>query len=288
VLEIAKVTGVHPEAHAVDIVLLRTKAVFPMVQVMAIGASTNTGVSGLATPTAPRGGDKSSVILTHDRDTYAIVGFVCRAPVVVGFLYPQVCQMLFEDMNRHIERHPSDVYTSVDGAGNVELYHPSGTYLRIGTSPNHEDLTGKDFDKQWKITKNVDSAPYVHLTVANAGSPVASIDIDPAGNITEQNNGNLSAKVGGNVTVIATGSASVTAEGDMALQSPHITLNTPLTTFTGLIEVLNEGGSSGDVGIIHGTMHITGGDVIADTIRLKTHEHTGVTPGGALSGPPQS
>lgn len=37
---------------------------------------------------------------------------------------------------------------------------------------------------------------------------------------------------------------------------------------------------------INGTVIVTGGDVVADGISLKTHTHTGITPGGSNTGGP--
>ena len=194
-LRIAKVMAIHPEGYSADLVFLDTGSQAPSVQILSPSASTNTGLNDLAEPSTPKSGSETDVAETKDRDIYAMVAYAGRTPVIMGFLYPQVCQMLFTDMQRRIMRHASDVYTSIDSAGNFELFHPSGTYLRIGTTPAHEDLTGKDFDKKWKIAKNTTTAVHVHLGVSNAGSQVASIDIDPDGNITEQNNGNLDATV---------------------------------------------------------------------------------------------
>jgi hypothetical protein len=37
-------------------------------------------------------------------------------------------------------KHASDVYTSIDQFGNIELAHPSGMFLRTRTSQAHEWL----------------------------------------------------------------------------------------------------------------------------------------------------
>src|SRR3546814_4397963 len=50
----------------------------------------------------------------------------------------QVCQMLFKDLERRINRHASDVYSTIDADGNMEVYHPSGTYLQIGRASCRE------------------------------------------------------------------------------------------------------------------------------------------------------
>lgn len=44
--------------------------------------------------------------------------------------------------------------------------------------------------------------------------------------------------------------------------------------------------ANSDVNISNGTTTVTGGDVIADGISLKTHVHGGITPGGANTGTP--
>lgn len=298
-LGLAKVTKIHPEAHAVDLVLLKDGSRVPMVQVLSQSASTNSGRHDLAEPTAT--GEDFDPTETKDRDIYAVCGFIGGLPVVLGFLFPQVCQMLFADLNRRVDRHASDVYTTIDAAGNMELYHPSGTYLRIASDSAHEDLTGKDFDGKFKIEKNTTAAVHVHLAVANAGTPVASIDIDPSGNIVEQNNGNVTANIGGSVNATVGGSIFVTAGSDITLQSPtRITLDTPITYITGVVSVENSHGASGNTATFNGPVEILQGDltvdvghikavandVIATTVSLQHHVHTGVTPGGGDTGQP--
>lgn len=268
VLRAAKVVGVHPEGYAVDIVFVDTGARANWVQVLAVGASTNTGLMDMPEPAKPAGA--YGMTDSKDRDVYALVGLVGGGvPIVLGFLYPQVCQMLFRDMNRKIERHASDWYTSVDGAGNFEACHPSGTYFRIGGTAAHEDLTGEDFDGKWAITKNTDAAVHVHLSVKNAGVEKASVSIDPAGNIAIQADGTTSLNSAGAVTVTA----------------PTVTIDAPSSTFTGT--VLIEGHltfEDGATGV--GTVSVSSGDVTADGKSLKTHTHSGVTAGGANTGAP--
>lgn len=216
-LRLAKVAAVHPEGHSVDLVFLDDGSRIPSVQVMSPGASTNTGVNDLPTPSLPPSGDKWDLLESKDRDLVAVVAFMKRLPIVLGFLYPQVSQMLFAERDRRVERHASDVYTTVDADGNVELYHPSGTYLRIGTSPAHEDLTGRDLDKKWAIRKNTDKAVHVHLAVANAGVEVASLDVAPNGDVSLEHAGDLTTTTGGDAAAEVAGSVAVTAGGDLSL-----------------------------------------------------------------------
>jgi hypothetical protein len=182
-------------------------------------------LADLPVPSLPPSGDKWDLNESKDRDMLAVVAFFKRLPIVIGFLYPQVSQMLFSDQNRRIERHASDVYTTIDGDGNTELYHPSGTYLRIGTAAAHEDLTGKDYDGKWKIEKNTTTAVHVQLTVKNAGSQVASVNIDPSGNVSLTHSGDLSVNTAGNVAVTAGGTMDLTSTGNMTLTAPRIDLN---------------------------------------------------------------
>lgn len=185
------------------------------VQILSSSASTNTGLNDLAAPAASPGGDKWSASQKTSRDITAIVGWADGVPFVNGFLFPQICQMTFPDANRKIDRHSSDFYHTVDAAGNAEWYHPSGTYLRMGTSPAHEDLTGKDFDKKWAIKNNTSTAPHVQLVVAAAGAVKCTVNIDPSGNLT---------------VTSASGAATLVFPGGT-------TVDTPLTTFTGDVHV---------------------------------------------------
>lgn len=215
-----KVVAIHWEDHSCDLVMLADGSRLTGVQILSSSASTNTGLNDLAAPGAAPGGDKWNASQKTGRDITAIVGWADGVPFVNGFLFPQICQMTFKDANRKIDRHASDFYHTVDGAGNAEWYHPSGTYLRIGTSPAHEDLTGKDFDKKWKIANNTGSAPHVHLTVANAGAVVATLDISPAGAITV---------TGATLAATLTGAATLVAPGG-------VTVDTPDAHFTGNIK----------------------------------------------------
>lgn len=263
-----RVAAIHPEDYSVDLVMTDDGSRLAGVQVLTPFASTASGFAGMAMPSTPASGNVWELGPATSNEVKAGVAFFGSTPVVVGFLFPQVCQMLFAEIGRVIERTPSDFYTTVDSKGNFEAYHPSGTYLRIGTSPAHEDLTGKDFDGQWKITKNTATAPHVHLTVANAGAPVASVDIDPSGNVALQNNGNLSATVGGNVTGDVTGTVTLNAPAGTTINGP-LTVNGLLTYTQGMAG----SGGSGATATIAGNITVTGGEVTVDGIGVKEHHH---------------
>lgn len=318
-LRLARVAAVHPEDNSVDIVMVDDGSRYPGVQVLATTATTNCGNVDLPDVTATS--DKFSLTQSTDRDSLAVIGFLApTVPVVLGFMFPQVNQVLFPDQNRRIIRHASDLYSSTDNDANFELYHPSGTFVRIGTAPAHEDLTGRDFDGLWKISKNTDKAVNLHIEIANGGEQKAALTIDPSGNITLSHIGNLTwhtqgtgtlnvdgdvtatlggkltASVSGNASITVGGTTSVTSTGAATIKAPTVKVDAATSTFTGAVIVqglltysagmAGSGGSGGASANITGNVAITSGDVSADGIKLKVHhhqEHDGPSTGPALA-----
>lgn len=290
-LHLARVAAVHPEDHSVDIVMVDGSGRYPAVQVLAIGAGTNTGLVNMPAPTASA--DKWGLAEKTGNDALAVVGFLAPGvPIVLGMLYPQVNGMLFAD-GRKIDRHSSDVYSTVDAQGNAEWYHPSGTFVRVGASPAHEDLTGKDYDANWQISKNTGAAVHLVATVANAGAVKATLDIDPSGNITLTHQGNL--------TVNTTGTAHVTSGGNATVTAPHLEIEATSTHMTGTLTV--EGlltykaglsGSGGSGASMTGPITQSGGAVTLAGSSLthngkdvgSTHTHSGVQTGSGDTGAP--
>lgn len=156
------------------------------------------------------------------RDVYAVVGWAGPAPLVVGFLAPQVSQVLFDRANFRVDRHASDVYSTIDKDGNVELAHPSGTFVRIATSPDHEDLTGQDFDARWAITRNTTKNVWLSIAIANAGGVKATLKIDPSGNVSLTNAGTLQVSASGAATLTA---SSLTINAPVAILGSSLTHN---------------------------------------------------------------
>lgn len=209
-LTLARVVDIHPESHAVDLVIMEDGRRISGVQVMSMSAGGDFGLSDLAMPDG-KGYDAKN---TKTRDIYAVLSWVRDIPVVLGFMFPQVAQCLFADKERMVYRHASDVYLTIDGKGNTELYHPSGAYLRLGESGAHEDLTGKDYDKVWKIKRNTGQKVNIHL---EQGGGTASVNIAPDGAIL----------------VNSKSTVTVNAEGETTIKAPHVTVDTPETHFTG-------------------------------------------------------
>ncbi len=172
----ARVVDVRPEANGVDIVLLADGRRFPGVPVLSGFAGGDFGFTGFGAP-SETGYDARG---TRKRDVFAVGAFIEGRPIILGFYYPQVGQMQFEDKGRMVFRHPSDLYVTVDDAANMEVAHPSGLFVRIGEGTAHEDLSGQDYDGRWKIERNTKRKAHVHIEQPGG----ASIDIAPSGKIT--------------------------------------------------------------------------------------------------------
>lgn len=155
------VVATHPEDHSVDLVMADDGSRMIGVQVLTPNGSTRSG--SIDMPAVPEKANKWDISKITGQDQLAIVGFLGTNPVVLGFLYPQVNQMLFSDPKRKIARHQSDVYKSIDGDGNIELHHPSGLYVRVGETPDHEDLGGKDIDQKFQQDRNTGRSLFVRL-----------------------------------------------------------------------------------------------------------------------------
>lgn len=257
-LRLAKVVKVHPEAYAVDLVFTDTNSRANGIKVMGWNASTNTGRMSIPTPTPPA--EPYDIQDTRERDAYAVVAFAKSIPVVMGWLYPEGGQMTFEQPGREIDRHESDWYTSIDAEGNFEAYHPSGTMIRIGTAPEHEDLTGLDLNKKWAITKNLDKEVHLNIVVAAAGVQKAKVHITPTGDITIE---------GAKLDVTTTGETSFTASA---------------FEFTGPATFVSPATFNENVQVDKTLTATT--DVVGGGKSLKLHKHGGVSTGGAQTTAP--
>lgn len=269
--ELGQVVGIHPEANSVDLVLIKGGVRLTGVQVMSGAASGNTGMTDLAMPDLAGTSDPFESGWSNTRDMIAIVGYVGHVPLVFGFLFPQVSQMLFADRERMVYRHASDVYVTIDKDGNTEISHPGGAYFRIGTSSDHEDLTGKDFDKKWKISRNKGKKTHVHLEIPGA----VSFNFSPDGA----------------VTLDCSSTVDVTAGGAVTVKAPSVTLDAPMTHCTGQLVVdgliTGKGGlaiSGGNGATVDGNIESTG-DQIAGGISTMNHTHTEQGDGAEVSPP---
>lgn len=91
--------------------------------------------------------------------------------------------------------------------------------------------------------------------------------------------------VGGLLNVLPSQYIQFNDDGIAVVSPMKVTIDTPLTVVTGIFEVQNENGESTGSSL-NGGFIVTGGDVVADGISLKTHVHSGVMGGGSDTGPP--
>lgn len=93
----------------------------------------------------------------------------------------------------------------------------------------------------------------------------------------------LEATVGGTLTATAGGAAT--------LKAASVKIDAPTVEITGALKVAKlitgTGGmaiSGGNGAAVTGDIKVSGGDVTADGIGLKTHKHSGVQPGSGQTG----
>lgn len=215
-LDLVRVVAVHPEANAVDVVSVRTGARVAGVQVLGGMAGADHGESGLMEPAEQAQAKPFDAPLDPTRVIYGVLARAGGMPILLGFLHPQVSQTLFAEKNRFVWRHPSDLYATVRDNADLELAHPSGTFIRIAATSAHEDLTGRDYDARWKIARNTAAAPWLSVAIANAGAaPHTTLTIDPSGNVSFYNAGNVTWHTVGNITAQIDGSLSATVNQNL-------------------------------------------------------------------------
>ena len=249
-LRVAIVVETHPEDHSVDLVMLDDGSRHIGVQVLAQNASARTGT--LDMPKIVQPGNKWDITKTNGQDMKALVAFAGRTPVVVGTLFPQVNQVLLKDAEARRYRHQSDVETLIDGSGNMQVTHPSGTYIRIGEATDADTMAGKHADAN-ATDRNTGKRVNIHIGMAGGA---LELTMTPDGAVTLRCNQGVTVDAGQGVTV----------------KAPSVTLDTLTTTLTGDLDVQG----STTVQAITSRGH----DI------SSTHVHTGVIPGGANTGTP--
>lgn len=282
-LEMAQVVDVHPESNSVDVVMMRTGRRIPGCQVLSPSAGSTFGFSGLTMPEIV--GEKYEAIRSGKQDIYALVAIIGFEPIVLGFMYPQVSQMLFEERDKAIDRHVSDVYKTINKDGDVEFYHPSGSFIRIAVDAEHEDLTGKDYDKKWAIDKNTDKLVDFKVHIANSNGVQSSVLMTKDGRLVIETVADITINGGANVTVNSAENVTVNAQGD-ALVAAEGNISVEAGGDIGL-------SAGGDVNVSGGSLNvdanlaISGGSVTHSGKDIgKAHKHSGVTAGGAQTGAP--
>lgn len=255
------VVDIHPEDNSVDLFMCDDGSRLVGVQVLSHIGSARTGLVDLTeVPNVKDGDDKWDITERNGQDMEAYVASVSGGWVVVGFSLPQISQMTFDDRRRAFYRHQSDVCHTIDGEGNLEIFHPSGSYVRLAQDTRHDNLEGKNFDENLKLDRNTDKPVsfYVQSSAVDGSVARATAEIAPDGSITLVSVDGLGAPQA-RLKMLADGTIEVFSQ-------VSIDLKTPLVTLTGSMKVQ--------------------GDVVAGPVSLRNHVHTEVRSGDDLSGPP--
>lgn len=171
------VVATHPGDHSVDLVLSDGRRLTG-VQVATPNGSARSGTFDM--PAVPDRADKWDITKPNGQDQIALVDFVDGIPVVTGFLFPQVSQMTFDDPKMRVTRHQSDVMSSVDGDGNMQITHPSGAYIRFGETADVVDLAAKNTDASLATDRNAGRKLFMRVVVPGA----FDLKISPEGQLT--------------------------------------------------------------------------------------------------------
>ena len=171
------VVATHPGDHSVDLVLSDGRRLTG-VQVSTPNGSARSGTFDM--PAVPERADKWDITQPNGQDQIALVDFVDGIPVVTGFLFPQVSQMTFDDPKMRVTRHQSDVMSSIDGDGNIQITHPSGAYIRLGETADVVNLASKNTDASLSTDRNAGRQLFMRVVVPGA----FDLKISPDGQLT--------------------------------------------------------------------------------------------------------
>lgn len=147
------VVGRHPEDHSVDLVMVDDGSRHVGVAVLTPNGSGTSGLFDMP-PVPDRGADKWDIKTPVMGEQIALVGFMRKIPVVVGFMFPKGGQMTFNDGKRMVYRHQSDLTVSIEETGALHIRHPGGLSLSIGTPDNPRDGTNQSSAGNFAVTKN--------------------------------------------------------------------------------------------------------------------------------------
>ena len=243
----ARIDRIHPESGSCDVTLMGSLRPLAGVHILSSMNGTDFGYTNLVDP-AYQPDNIYEQGNTGIRDCYGIVVFLDdKTPVIIGFNYPEISQMLFERHNFKIDRHGSDHYETLNGNADSEEYHPSSSYIRFAENLDHEDLTHLDYDKLWEITRNLEKAPGIRLRIAHRDPKhldrpphvYATIQCDANGNIDITNDGYLHSVTQGYIEIEGMSTVKVIAHKDMELTThAKLTINSDNDT------VVNVGGDA--------------------------------------------
>ena len=246
----ARVVGTHPDQRRIDVVTLDRGIRINGVQVAVGACSSDSGVWNMPDTSGVSAAAAAGLSTDGTRNVVALIAPMDGGGwVAMGFTYPNGGQLSFTEQNRHLDRHPTGAYTTVAPDGSIEIWHPSGAYLRIGTGA-HQPLASVT-GPEW-------------VEPAKATDPTFTIATDQWSLVVQPNGAGLLTMPQG-LTI----DANVTINGNLAVDGN------------------GSPGTIAATGNINSSETVTGStDVVGGGKSLKGHVHTGVQSGDQDSGPP--
>ncbi len=233
-------------------------------------------------------------------DIYCVAAFLgddYNNAVILGFLFPKETVLSIPDYGLYIFRHESDVMWMVRGDGTAQMYHPSGSIIKIGSDDSNEmsesimiptkadgfhvrDATDYNNNKtsnlviDWYKGQKVklDSDGNIIINTKNtAGSIVTTLTMTFDGKVTiettEQINlttQDINVTASGDVTANVTGNTSINVTGSVDVTANEANIDSPAINLT-----TNPGGLK-----MNGVVGFTGaGHVLTSQNGIVTNAH---------------
>jgi hypothetical protein len=212
-MRLANVVAIYPERRSADVVFCDTQMPCAEVKFMLGLASSDAGDWDVPSVPKPDTIANSASPSRTGRQLIALIDSVGGRSVITGFLHPDGGQVAFKQDDRKVHRHASGAYHTIAPDGSLEWYHPSGTYLRIGTGP-HENLTPVSVDGKWQEIANAPQ-PTITLTTQKF-----TLSVDPAS---------------GDLTVTTQGAANISAPNGMHITTPTLAVTGQITATQDII-----------------------------------------------------
>ncbi len=219
-LYVARVLDVSPTDHAVQVIL----------PAMAIAGNitTNAQPDGTMRPRGlkakvlehragpyigdldlPRIGDWGVVAFPHGSDQLA---------VWLGSLYQDFNNLATANPEEQISHHDSGVYWRVAKDGTLELSHPSGTYVRMGSGTTLAQRTRQEQqgDGRRSVNYSIPTKPAITLHIKHSSGTLFSVD--ETGNVTVVGKGTKAETIDQAVTETYKGTKAETVQGNVTEQ----------------------------------------------------------------------
>lgn len=196
-MRLAQVVAVHTERRTVDLVYLDTGLRVAEAHILSSLVASDAGEWNV--PSVPKPSNEAAaggVAQTQGRQLVVAVDELAGRPVVVGMLHPLGGQMVFTQPDRQVQRHSSGTYLTTAPDGSWELYHPSGSYFRIGTGP-HEQLAPISANQSWQEVTTA-QAPTITLS-----TPKFTLTVAPNGDVTMNSQGAIHVTASNGMTIAA-------------------------------------------------------------------------------------